>query len=270
MNGHSEEGRDGATDDVLYGETEIVFLEALWGDGYLSPGGPEEVARTIGDVDFEGRTVLDIGCGSGGVTVGLVRDHGAGSVIGIDVEEPVCRHARARVDKHGLSEVIEIRTVEPGPLPLADESVDIVFSKDSIVHISNKEDLAANVFQILRPGGWFVASDWLISHDGEPSPEMAAYIAAEALDFGMASPDRYRNALSAAGFTDIELVNRNRWYLQVARDELDRLSGVERDDFEAAIGTAELERQIATWTAMMPVLESGEHCPHHIRARRPF
>ena len=43
------------------------------------------------------------------------------------------------------------------------------------------------------PGGWFVASDWLISHDGEPSPEMADYIAKKNLDFGMASPARYRH-----------------------------------------------------------------------------
>ena len=64
---------------------------------------------------------------------------------------------------------------------------DIVFSKDSIVHIPDKEALAADAFRVLKPGGWFVASDWLISHD-EPSPEMADYIAKEDLDFGMARP----------------------------------------------------------------------------------
>ena len=98
---------------------------------------------------------------------------------------------------------------------------------------------------------------------------MAAYIAAEALDFGMASPTRYRAALEAAGFVDIELVNRNGWYREVARDELARLTGTERAHFESLIGAEQLARQIATWTAMVPVLETGEHCPHHLRARRP-
>ena len=261
--------RTGPDDDVLYGEHEIIFLQELWGDGFLSPGGAEEVARTIGGVDLAGKVVVDIGCGSGGVTVVLVRDHGAGRVIGIDVEAPVCDQARARVERQGLTDRIEIRQVEPGPLPFADTSIDIVFSKDSIVHIADKESLAADVFRVLRPGGWFVASDWLIAHDGEPSPEMAAYIAAEALDFGMASPDRYRVALESAGFVDIELVNRNEWYREVARDELERLTSSEREHFEAVIGTDALNRQIVTWTAMVPVLESGEHCPHHIRARRP-
>ena len=60
-----------------------------------------------------------------------------------------------------------------------------------------------------KPGGWFVASDWLISHDGEPSPEMADCIAKEDLDFGMASPARYRCTLEAAEFVDVSLTNRN-------------------------------------------------------------
>jgi phosphoethanolamine N-methyltransferase len=259
----------GDHDDVLYGETEIAFLEALWGDGFLSPGGPDEVARTIAGVDLAGRSVIDIGCGSGGATIALVRDHGAGSVVGLDVERPVCDHARARVAREGLADRIEILHVEPGPLPFDDAAVDVVFSKDSIVHIPDKEQLAADVFRVLRPGGWFVASDWLIAHDGEPSPEMAAYIAAEALDFGMASPERYRAALAGAGFVDISLVDRNGWYREVARTELERLTGDERQRFEAVIGSDELARQIRTWRAMVPVLETGEHCPHHIRARRP-
>ena len=256
--------------DDLYADIHITFLEEMWGAGYLSPGGPDEVTRTIADVDLRGTIVVDIGCGSGGITASLVTDHGATKVIGLDVERPVCDHARSRVERAGLADRIEIHQVDPGPLPIDDESIDVVFSKDSIVHIPDKESLAIDVFRVLRPGGWFVASDWLISHDGDPSPEMASYIAAEALDFGMASPDRYRRALEAAGFADIVLVNRNEWYREVARAELARLTGPERERFERVVGAEEVASQIGTWTAMIPVLESGEHCPHHIRARRPI
>ncbi|WP_245440722.1 hypothetical protein [Mesorhizobium sanjuanii] len=48
-----------------YDDTAIRFLEALWGDGYLSPGGPEEVDRVVEGVSLKGKTILDIGCGSG-------------------------------------------------------------------------------------------------------------------------------------------------------------------------------------------------------------
>lgn len=255
--------------DVLYDEDSITFLEELWGQGFLSPGGPEEVARLLSGVDLAGKTVVDIGCGAGGITVSLVRDYGADKVIGLDVEEPVCALSRKRAADAGLSGKVEIRQVDPGPMPLTDGSVDIVFSKDSIVHIPDKEALAMDAFRVLKPGGMFVASDWLISHDGEPSPEMARYIAAEDLDFGMASPTRYRTALEQAGFVDIALTNRNPWYREIAKDELARLENVDRAKFETVLSAEDLDSQITTWRAMVVVLDSGEHCPHHFRATKP-
>ncbi len=255
--------------DLHYDRAAIAFLEALWGEGYLSPGGPEEVARVLDGLDLSGKRVLDIGCGSGAITLSLHRDHGAAEVVGIDVEPEVCAAARARIDAAGAGEAVTIRQVAPGPLPFPEASFDLVFSKDSIVHIPDKEALAAEVFRVLRPGGWFAASDWLISHDGAPSDAMKTYIALEDLDFAMASPRRYRAALEAAGFERIELRNRNPWYRGVARDELDRLTGPERPQLERRYGKDLIAANIRTWTAMTGVLDSGEHCPHHIRGRRP-
>jgi ubiquinone/menaquinone biosynthesis C-methylase UbiE len=252
-----------------YGERDVAFLERLWGEGYLSPGGPDEVTRIIDGLDVDGATILDIGCGTGGIAVSLVTDHGAAKVVGIDVEAALCERARARVERLQLHDRIQIQLVAPGPFPFADEQFDIVFSKDSIVHVADKEFLCRDAFRVLRPGGWFAASDWLIAHDDEPSVAMRRYIEAEDLGFAMASPRRYREALRAAGFAHIELSDRNQWYRDVARDELARLQGLQHDEFVAVLGEDEVRGQIETWTAMVPVLESGEHCPHHFRGRRP-
>ena len=252
-----------------YDDISIAFLAHLWGEGFMSPGGPDEVSRVVGDVDLTGTRVLDIGCGAGGPTVTLATRHDAGFVVGIDVEEPGRAAAQSLVDRHGLGDRVEIRLVEPGPFPFDDATFDVVFSKDSIIHITDKNALAAEAFRVLTPGGWFIASDWLMSHDGDPSPEMADYLRKEDLDFGMASPAAYRSALEGAGFVDVELVNRNPWYAEVAKGELQRLTGSERATFEALATVEEIASQIETWTAMLVVLETGEHCPHHFRARKP-
>jgi phosphoethanolamine N-methyltransferase len=252
-----------------YDAASTGFLESLWGDGYLSPGGPAEVARLLEGVDLAGSTVLDIGSGTGGITLSLARDYGAGRVTGIDVEDGVCAAARARVAAAGLADRVRIEKVSPGPFPFPDRSFDVVFSKDSIVHIPDKAALAREVFRVLRPGGRFVASDWLIGHDGAPSPEMAHYIACEDLDFGMASPRAYAEALAGAGFQGVRLVNRNGWYRDEARRELARLEGHEGHRLAAAVGEDGLARQVRTWRAMVVVLETGEHCPHHIHGMKP-
>ena len=253
-----------------YHEQMIGMLEAIWGEGFLSPGGPDEVARLVGDAEFAGKSVLDIGCGSGGIDIALARNHGAGYVTGIDVEDTVLARARALIAQAGLSDRIGCVKVAPGPLPFPPDTFDIVFSKDSIVHIPDKQSLMAEVFRVLKPGGRFVASDWLIGRDGPPSPEMAEYIAAEGLDFGMASPARYRDAMKAAGFDQIEVISRNVWYRSAARAELERLKGPVGDAAAKTVGRDFVDENIGIWSRMIPVLDTGEHCPTHLKARKPL
>jgi phosphoethanolamine N-methyltransferase len=247
----------------------IAMLEAVWGTGFLSPGGRDEVARVIGHHDLTGASVLDIGCGAGGIDIALVQAHGAGFVTGIDVEDPVIEHARGQVAAAGLSARIGLCKVAPGPLPFPPATFDVVFSKDSIVHIPDKVALMAEVFRVLKPGGWFLASDWLIGTEGPPSPGMAAYIAAEGLDFGMASPARYRAAMAGAGFVQVETVSRNAWYRTTAREELERLRGAEGAAAARLVGADFVEKNAGIWERMIPVLDSGEHCPTHLRAQKP-
>jgi SAM-dependent methyltransferase len=254
----------------LYHDDLIGLLELVWGDGYLSPGGPDEVARVLQGIPLAGCSVLDIGCGVGGIDVALVQTFGAGWVTGIDVEDTVLASARRRIERHGLSDRIGVVKVAPGPLPLPPVSFDIVFSKDSIVHIPDKAALARDVARVLVPGGWFAASDWLIGHDDEPTPAMREYLAAEGLDFGMASPKTYEAALVAAGFADIGVHSRHEWYIDIARGELEAMSGPLKDRAVASFGREFVEHNIEIWSKMLVVLATGEHRPTHIRARKPL
>lgn len=247
----------------------IDMLQAVWGEGFLSPGGADEVARLVGDADLGGTSILDIGCGAGGIDIALVRNHGAGYVTGIDVEDTVLACARKLVAREALVARIGLVKVSPGPLPFPPGTFDVVFSKDSIVHIPDKHALMLEVFRVLKAGGRFIASDWLIGHDGAPSPAMAEYIAAEGLDFGMASPRRYQDALLEAGFVDVSVTSRNAWYRNQARAELERLRGPVGAAAARSVGQDFVDENIAVWSRMIPVLDSGEHCPTHLRAARP-
>ena len=257
------------TETPDYDPVAIRFLEALWGEGYLSPGGPEEVDRVLGGRSLKGMQVLDVGCGAGGIALHLITGHGAAHVTGFDVEAPVIEAARRHAEARGLSERAKFVQAPPGRLPFDDDSFDAVFSKDALVHVPDKEAIFSEIFRVLKPGGFVAASDWLTSHDGEPSADMRVYLEAEDLGFGMASPDRYRRALEAAGFTDIEIVDRNPWYREKARSELEHISGPMLANAADPDDRAYIGKNIRTWTAMLKVLDSGEHRPTHLRARKP-
>jgi len=255
--------------EAEYDDTAIRFLEALWGEGYLSPGGPEEVDRILEGLSLEGMKVLDVGCGSGGITLHLVRRHGACQVTGFDVERPVIEQARVHAEAKGLSDRAFFVQAVPGRLPFVDASFDIVFSKDALLHVPDKDALFADIYRVLKPGGIFAASDWLIGHDDEPSPDMRAYIEAEGLSFTMASPARYRLAMERAGFADVTITDRNGWYREVARGELERLRGTLFAEVAAVVGEDYVRKNIRTWEAMQTVLDSGEHRPTHLRGHKP-
>jgi len=252
-----------------YDDAAIRFLEALWGDGYLSPGGPGEVERVVAGLALKGKEILDIGCGSGGITLHLLETHGAQHATGFDVELPVIEAARQRAARRGLSHRATFVHAPPGALPFADKSFDMVFSKDALLHVPDKDALFAEIFRVLKPGGVFAASNWMISHDGEPSPDMKAYIAAEGLSFAMASPARYADAMRRSGFANVVTRDRNPWYREVARTELERLKGPLYGEVASALGAAYVDKNIRTWEAMQKVLDSGEHRPTHLRGWKP-
>jgi phosphoethanolamine N-methyltransferase len=252
-----------------YDDNLMALLEALWGEGFMSPGGVEEVDRYLDGISLAGQSVLDIGCGLGGVDIHLLRRHAAARVTGIDVDAALIDRCHQLARKYQLEARAQFLCVEPGPLPFDDASFDIVTSKDSIIHIADKEALAADVFRILRPGGWFVASDWLAGYEGKPSAEMQAYLEAEGLDFGLASAAIYRQALLRAGFSDIGIVDRNEWYREQARAEREQLGGILYDGLESRVGREFLEHEIDVWDKMIVAIDQGQLRPTHLRGRKP-
>jgi phosphoethanolamine N-methyltransferase len=64
-------------------------------------------------------------------------------------------------------------------------------------------------------------------------------------------------------------VDRNPWYREVARRELERLRGPLYASVSAAVGKAYVDKNILTWEAMQKVLDSGEHRPTHLRGWKP-
>lgn len=260
-------GSDGHGGEA-YSPQLITLLEGVWGEGYLSPGGRDEVARILAGVDLTGSRVLDIGCGAGGIDIELITAFGCDHVTGVDVEAGVLRRARELVAAHSLADRIDLIQVDPGPLPFAADCFDVVFAKESFLHVEDKLCLMQDLYRLLKPGGYLLASDWLMATE-QPSPQMSDYMAAEGLGFCMASARVLEQAMAAAGFIDVRITSRNAWYRQQAREELRELECAHAT-FSGDPGfRVFMAHNIELWKQMIGVLDSGEHCPSHLYARKP-
>lgn len=244
-------------------------LQFMWGKGFLSPGGPAEVRGMLRGIDLRGKTVLDIGSGFGGIDILLVAEHGAASVVGIDVEPRLIEEARGLVQEAGLARRIRFDLVEPGPLAFAGQSFDLVFSKDAMVHIPDKASLYGEVLRVLKPGGWFIAADWLWKEGAETSPPVTAWLSKGPLKFVFTTPAEAADALRAAGFASVSITD-CRTALQASnREEIAALEGPARKALAEAVGEAMAESRLVSARGRQGALDSGDLIPSHMRGRKP-
>ena len=254
------------TDEGHYGPKQLNMLKTVWGEGFLSPGGTEEIDEILKGVDAKNLNILDIGCGCGGAAFHLINGHNASFVTGIDIEPLVIARAKELADEKGLKDKTRFNLVSPGSIDLEDESVDMVFSKETFLHIADKEELLKNIFRILKPNGIIAAGDWMRIDDNPPSSQMREYIEAEGLDMYMSSLEKYEDLLKNSGFKNIQIRDRNKWYLEKAKKEIIDIRGPLYEEVIDAIGPEETEGAIQIWEKLIGVLEIGEHRPGHFRA----
>lgn len=251
-----------------YNETFAEALQWLWGDGYLAPGGAEDVEALLSGVEVEGRNVLDIGSGLGVITVMLASEYGSKSVVGIDVEKHLIDHSMKRAEAAGVSDRVTFKLVEPGPLPFADASFDMIFTKDVIVHIRDKEEFYKDILRILKTGGVLVGSDWLRGGEGHFSETADRWLDLVHLDFQLKNLEQTRAALQAAGFSSVSLNDRNAFHRGEVAKEVAQLD----EKFEKLverIGREQADYRLRSSRMRQKVIDEGFLRPTHFVAYKP-
>jgi len=104
--------------------------------------------------DVQGKLVLDVGCGTGGISVAFAR--AGGRVVGINSggTNPLTmrlRLARARAREENAD--IAFICCDAHRLPFTDGVFDVVLCNDVIEHVDRPKELASEVSRALRPQG---------------------------------------------------------------------------------------------------------------------
>jgi phosphoethanolamine N-methyltransferase len=245
----------------------LKLLQIMWGEGFLSPGGPEAVREIVDGLDLRDKTVLDIGCGLGGLDEVLAGEFGA-RVTGVDVAKLVVQLGQARITGSPLEDRIEMRLVEPGPLPFDAASFDAVFGKDAWLHIADKAGFFAEVFRVLKPGGIVTCGDWMKS-PGPYSSDMEYFFKMEGLSYNLVTLAEYGQFVHGAGFEDVALQDITGQSQVVAREELARMKGSLYGILTRELGAESRDFFIEDWRSLTVVLDQGELRPARMRARKP-
>jgi ubiquinone/menaquinone biosynthesis C-methylase UbiE len=96
--------------------------------------------------------LLDCGCGSGTLTVGLAQRVAPGQVIGLDREPAQVEKARSHAAQHGVANV-EFRVGNVYELPYPDGAFDAVFAHAVLQHLADPMQALREMHRVLEPGG---------------------------------------------------------------------------------------------------------------------
>lgn len=114
---------------------------------------------------LEGRTVLDLGCGTGvDVYIASYFARDSGRVIGLDMTPAQLataeKHKQEMTAKYGYAKPnVEFVEARIESIPLADSSIDVVIS-NCVVNLSpSKREVFAEIRRVLKPGGELYFSD---------------------------------------------------------------------------------------------------------------
>src|SRR5262249_31612614 len=104
--------------------------------------------------------VLDIGCGTGNLTLLIKRLHPSAEVVGLDPDPKALTRARRKAEKRGLA--VRLDRGFSDVLPYAEASFDRLFSAFMLHHLplDVKRKTLCEARRVLRSGGAFYALDF--------------------------------------------------------------------------------------------------------------
>ena len=185
--------------------------------GFRERRNQESLALLLGRLGLTGgESVLEIGCGTGALTLPLAAAVGEnGRVVAIDISEPMIGLARQRVAERGLHNVT-LQLGDAQVFAFERSAFDLATSRMGVMFFADPAAAFRNIGTAVKPDGRLVFAcwaplaenrHWLVSYDiaerylGPPAPPPAQQPGP--LAFG--DSDYIRRVLATAGFVEVNI-----------------------------------------------------------------
>nr|XP_046262809.1 phosphoethanolamine methyltransferase isoform X3 [Scatophagus argus] len=212
-------------DNQQYTSRGILRYEKMFGAGYVSTGGFNTTKEFVDLLNLKpGQKVLDVGCGIGGGDFYMAKTFGV-QVHGLDLSDNMVNIAMERAISEKLPSV-QFEVADATKRTFPEGSFDVIYSRDTILHIDDKLSLFKRFHSWLKPGGQLLISDYCCGE--KPwSPVFEAYV--KQRGYILYTPSQYGKFLEEAGFCNVRAEDRTAQFIQVIETELQRAETIKKE-----------------------------------------
>ncbi|XP_051506125.1 uncharacterized protein LOC127413219 [Myxocyprinus asiaticus] len=238
-------------DNQQYTRRGILLYEKMFGSGYISTGGPRTTKEFVDMLNLTpGQKVLDVGCGIGDFYMAKTF---AVEVLGMDLSSNMVEIAMERVVKEKLP-LVQFEVSDATKRRFPEAMFDVVYSRDTFLHIRDKLDLFTKFHSWLKPGGKLLISDYCCGK--KPwSPAFQEYV--NQRGYILYTPQRYGQFLSEVGFTNVKALDRTEQFIQVIKSELQQAEEI-KEEFIQEFSKEDYDAIINGWTKKLQCCGTGD------------
>jgi len=242
-------------DEVQYSRQGVARYEWIFGEGYLSTGGLETTQEIVPLLKLEaGHRVLDVGCGLGGHDFYMAEKYGV-IIDAVDLSKNMMSVALHHFSKKPhIANNIKFRICDITSTPLEENYYDVIYSRDALLHIAEKEKLFEKFYKWLKPGGKIVFTDYCrgnVKH----SEEFAKYVAQRS--YCLFRVREYEDLLKRVGFTKVKVEDIHNKFVASLTRELNKLYD-RKKEFLQKFNSEDFDYLEEGWLAKLKRAKDGD------------
>ncbi|CAF0810541.1 unnamed protein product [Rotaria sordida] len=253
-------------DQQQYSTRGVLSYERIFGSGFVSTGGPDTTKEFVESFNLKSdQHVLDVGCGIGGGDFYMAETYGC-SVIGVDLSTNMVSIAYERLmsmSANKLKVSFEIGDVLHHEFKA--NSFDVVYSRDTILHIADKMSLFSRLYGWLKPGGQLFISDYACAPKNEWSKEFEDYVSQRR--YVLLTVPEYGKLLESVGFKNVNAQDATDKFVECLKMELTRIESI-KDDFIREFSSDDYDHLIEGWHKKLERCAKGDQRWGIFRARK--
>lgn len=244
-------------DKQQYSIDSILQYEKIFGPTHICPGGQESTDLFFANLDLKpGQRVLDIGCGIGGAATYISKKYDV-EVYGIDLSKNMVSTAWDRLQEIKKNDDLQVR-FEIGDITkhaYPNQYFDYIYSRDTILHISEKRELFEKLKGWLKPNGKIFITDYTCA----PKPWSDAFSSyVEGRGYSLILLEEYEQLLKEAGFKNVIGQDRTDLFMKYLIQEAENFARPEvKEDFLQSFSSEDYDYIAKSWRVKLERTKSG-------------